>query len=102
MRQFIKRIIKTILVGYVIKFIRNKLSGKSSHPTDNNIIKIQRHSYMIYEWRCILFCFFYNFSKSSAILSLAIIPLISTTYFGQRHKLCYLSQLLMISKLQDQ
>ncbi|WP_261983388.1 SAR1012 family small protein, partial [Staphylococcus aureus] len=24
-----------ILVGYVIKFIRNKLSGKSSHPTDN-------------------------------------------------------------------
>ncbi|MEZ1987275.1 SAR1012 family small protein, partial [Staphylococcus aureus] len=23
------------LVGYVIKFIRNKLSGKSSHPTDN-------------------------------------------------------------------
>ncbi|MDQ7187928.1 SAR1012 family small protein, partial [Staphylococcus aureus] len=22
-------------VGYVIKFIRNKLSGKSSHPTDN-------------------------------------------------------------------
>ncbi|HDP3004474.1 TPA: hypothetical protein P6K97_002393, partial [Staphylococcus aureus] len=30
MRQFIKRIIKTILVGYVIKFIRNKLSGKSS------------------------------------------------------------------------
>ena len=49
MRQFIKRIVKTILVGYVIKFIRNKLSGKSSHPTDNNIIKIQRHSYMIYE-----------------------------------------------------
>ena len=35
MRQFIKRIVKTILVGYVIKFIRNKLSGKSSHPTDN-------------------------------------------------------------------
>lgn len=31
----IKRIVKTILVGYVIKFIRNKLSGKSSHPTDN-------------------------------------------------------------------
>lgn len=30
-----KRIVKTILVGYVIKFIRNKLSGKSSHPTDN-------------------------------------------------------------------
>lgn len=28
MRQFIKRIVKTILVGYVIKFIRNKLSGK--------------------------------------------------------------------------
>ncbi|MFA0980538.1 SAR1012 family small protein, partial [Staphylococcus aureus] len=27
-RQFIKRIVKTILVGYVIKFIRNKLSGK--------------------------------------------------------------------------
>ncbi|HHJ5089196.1 TPA: SAR1012 family small protein, partial [Staphylococcus aureus] len=24
MRQFIKRIVKTILVGYVIKFIRNK------------------------------------------------------------------------------
>ncbi|ORO09256.1 hypothetical protein B8A02_13350 [Staphylococcus aureus] len=24
-----------VLVGYVIKFIRNKLSGKSSHPTDN-------------------------------------------------------------------
>ncbi|HCZ7978359.1 TPA: hypothetical protein O4A90_000659 [Staphylococcus aureus] len=35
MRQFIKRIVKTILVGYVIKFIRNKLSGKSSHATDN-------------------------------------------------------------------
>ncbi|HDE7063237.1 TPA: hypothetical protein PDW42_000550 [Staphylococcus aureus] len=35
MRQFIKRIVKKILVGYVIKFIRNKLSGKSSHPTDN-------------------------------------------------------------------
>ncbi|MGT2341475.1 SAR1012 family small protein [Staphylococcus aureus] len=25
--------VKTILVGYVIKFIRNKVSGKSSHPT---------------------------------------------------------------------
>ncbi|HDC7893225.1 hypothetical protein I4789_02280 [Staphylococcus aureus] len=35
MRQFIKRTVKTILVGYVIKFIRNKLSGKSSHLTDN-------------------------------------------------------------------
>ncbi|HEA4309095.1 hypothetical protein JI584_00635 [Staphylococcus aureus] len=35
MRQFIKRTVKTILVGYVIKFIRNKLSDKSSHPTDN-------------------------------------------------------------------
>ncbi|ORN79917.1 SAR1012 family small protein, partial [Staphylococcus aureus] len=25
----------TILVGYVLKFIRNKLSGKSSHSTNN-------------------------------------------------------------------
>ncbi|EJO9578209.1 hypothetical protein NU596_001517 [Staphylococcus aureus] len=35
MRQFIKKIVKTILVGYVLKFIRNKLSGKSSHSTNN-------------------------------------------------------------------
>ena len=75
MRQFIKRIVKTILVGYVLKFIRNKLSGKSSHSTNNNIIKIQRHSYMISEWRCIFILLFLQFSKSSAILSLAIIPL---------------------------
>ncbi len=74
MRQFIKRIIKTILVGYVIKFIRNKLSGKSSHPTDN------KHTYSatLYDLRVALYFYFAFstiFSKSSAILSLAIIPL---------------------------
>ena len=56
MRQFIKRIIKTILVGYVIKFIRNKLSGKSSHPTDNNIIK--NTAPLLYDLRVALYFYF--------------------------------------------
>ena len=75
MRQFIKRIVKTILVGYVLKFIRNKLSGKSSHST-NNIIK--NTAPLLYDFRVALYFYFAFsaiFSKSSAILSLAIIPL---------------------------
>ncbi|CDR52382.1 SAR1012 family small protein [Staphylococcus schweitzeri] len=35
MRRFIKKIAKAILIGYVIKFVRQKLSDKSSHPSDN-------------------------------------------------------------------
>lgn len=35
MRQLIKKIAKAILIGYVIKFIRQKLSGKSSNSSEN-------------------------------------------------------------------
>ena len=56
MRQFIKRIVKTILVGYVLKFIRNKLSGKSSHSTNNNIIK--NTAPLLYDFRVALYFYF--------------------------------------------